>query len=648
MKKVLFLVLVLLPAIIFAQPWGHRYDVEQVSQNIIVDINTPFTVSVEWGEGDWDADGSKFGYGISTDGTDWTWVNLPWFEDGSGSNKRCKSILSISIPGKYYYAYRMDKGGTSYSFGGVDWAQNSTTLSAVSTIIVGKVSKADGSWTNTASWEDGIIPTSSSNVAVMHDLSLSGVTGLANSIYIYSGSSFSVEVDGELTISGNFSNNGTVTIQSDATGTGSLITNGSITGNVTVERYIPAWGTSLQGWHLLSSPVSSQAFQPTFVSDPPSSSEDFYLWDETTNYWINSKVGTEAPYTFNAVFGSNFVVGQGYLASYGSSSNKDFVGTPNTSTVSDIALTYTSSSGRKGSNLLGNPYPCGIVWNVETWKPDNTTISGVAKVLSSADASYTDIAVDEIIPAMNGFFVYTNEATTLSIPSSAKTHGGTWFKNPTTTQKLVLTAVDIEGETAQKSVISINPNASQSYDLLYDGVFARFYAPAFYSKVGDYKLSTNAIPSLPDNLVVPFYFEKNEGASYRIEASGVETMGVATTLLDKKTGITTDLNVNSSYEFTSEEGDNPDRFEIHFGVVGIDDQRTTPTIQAYVYGQQLKVLGNGGITQLDIFDVQGRLLSSETINVMDGYSKTLNLQAGMYVVRLQNKEGVSSTKVIIK
>lgn len=485
----------------------------------------------------------------------------------------------------------------------------------------------DNDWNTGNNWSDGISPTSSSLLIIPVDKSVTvAAAETANAFDLL--------------------------ILSDNVGTGSLKVDGTISvdGTFTMQRHIVAanWTTGTDGWHLLSSPVASQAFQPTFVPDPPTANEDFYLWDETTNYWINSKVGDEAPFTFNsAVFGTNFVVGQGYLASYGSTSTKEFTGTPNSSTVSDIALTYTSTSGRKGYNLLGNPYTCGIVWNVETWKPDNTTISGIAKVLSSADASYIDIEAGEIIPAMNGFFVYTTETTTLSIPATAKTHGGTWYKSQTTSQKLVLTAVDIEGETAQKSVISINPNATMSFDLLYDGEFARFYAPAFYSVMGEYKLSTNAIPHVEDNLIIPFVFEKNAGASYRIDATGVESMGIATGLLDKKTGLFTDLETNPSYEFTSEEGDDTDRFEIHFGVVGINEPGVNSTLRAYVSHGQLTILGETGELNLDILDMQGRVLERRAVQMDGSYSQPLNLPAGVYVVRVYNGQAAKSIKVIL-
>lgn len=189
MKKItLLLFLVALSVSLFAQPWAHRYATEQASQNINVDINTSFTVSVEWGEGDWTS--TSFGYGLSSDGSNWTWIDLPWFQNGDVSNKRCKTSLNISSPGKYYYAYRLVKNGTtSYSFGTDSWAQNSTTLAANSYIAVADFTISAGNWSNQSIWYSGVVPGSTKNVGIYHDVTLNQNADV-KSLTINSGATF--------------------------------------------------------------------------------------------------------------------------------------------------------------------------------------------------------------------------------------------------------------------------------------------------------------------------------------------------------------------------------------------------------------------------------------------------------------------------
>jgi len=212
----------------FANPWAHRYATEQSSQNIAVDINTVFTVSVEWGQGGWDVNGSSFGYGTTTDGTGWTWIDLPWFQDGEGSNKRCRAYPSITTPGKYYYAYRFILGGnSSYSFGSDSWAENSGSLAAVSTITVGKISIAAGDWSSTSTWDGGTLPETSSNIGILHSVTLnqnasvkSVTIAASQTLASESGQSRSLNIatGGFISNNGTFTaNDGTVTFEGAGT-----------------------------------------------------------------------------------------------------------------------------------------------------------------------------------------------------------------------------------------------------------------------------------------------------------------------------------------------------------------------------------------------------------------------------------------------
>jgi len=140
MKKFTIILLIFITSVSFAAPWGHRYNVEQPWQNNNVQSNTTLTVSVEWGEGNWDgADGSAFGFGSSKNGSGWTWIACSWFENGSGGNKRCKTNVTFTSTGTNWYAYRMIKaanGGTTYQHGSDAWSENTNLLEAVSYVVV--------------------------------------------------------------------------------------------------------------------------------------------------------------------------------------------------------------------------------------------------------------------------------------------------------------------------------------------------------------------------------------------------------------------------------------------------------------------------------------------------------------------------------
>ncbi|MEA2077169.1 MAG: T9SS type A sorting domain-containing protein [Candidatus Marinimicrobia bacterium] len=144
-KLVLLIILVCLVSFGFAIPRGHRYDVEQNWESTNINEGATVTFSVEWNLGEWDA--SQVGYGTTQNGSGWTWVDLPWFEDGFESNRRCKTNVTFSSSGTYYYAYKIvipegdpkNPPGSTYQHGSSEWSDNSETLSASNTVTVSEV-----------------------------------------------------------------------------------------------------------------------------------------------------------------------------------------------------------------------------------------------------------------------------------------------------------------------------------------------------------------------------------------------------------------------------------------------------------------------------------------------------------------------------
>jgi len=116
-----------------AEPWAHRYD-GTGGQSWRASTNqngTTLTVAVEWNQSSWNH--SDFGWGTSTDGSGWNWQDCPWFEDGSGSDKRCRTDVQFMTNGTFYYAFRIIySGGTFYQYGDSSWQDiaANTTINA--------------------------------------------------------------------------------------------------------------------------------------------------------------------------------------------------------------------------------------------------------------------------------------------------------------------------------------------------------------------------------------------------------------------------------------------------------------------------------------------------------------------------------------
>lgn len=535
----------------------------------------------------------------------------------------------------------------SISEGEIDWSTSAGTDASNSQWVVmpqdyfsnlgfyGSVfTGATTDWNTSSNWDLGI-PTATINTKIP--------AGKAAEVaYTSQASTNNLNVDG------------TLTLKSDGDGTGSLIVNGTATGNITAERFIGAanWSTGTDGWHLLSSPVASQAISGVWTPDGASSNDyDFYTWNEANNIWVNFKNTSTSPTWAETNGNSNFTVGRGYVVAYQAESTNTFVGVPNVDDVVVNTLTRTTGAytdpNDAGFNVLGNPYSSAIKWNDGNWTLTN--IATTAKLWNSTSKSYDDLGANDIIPANNGFVVQltTGETGSITIPKLARTHSVINWQKSLNQNRIRLIAREADDNSSQSSNIVLNFSASGSFDPQFDAVFLGGYAPLFYSKKNDNHLSTYALASLSDDLTIPYGFVSNGANEYEIEL--IENIvGQTVFLTDLKTNTTQKLSENPIYSFTASAGDSPDRFLLHFGVVGLGEQDAAATLNAYVYDNRLYVNSTLDQAQLAVYDLQGRLVMEQSNKEQGLQTVPLNLPAGVYVVRLTNAKEARSVKINVQ
>lgn len=438
--------------------------------------------------------------------------------------------------------------------------------------------------------------------------------------------------------SGSLAVTGALTLQCDATGTGSLITSAATTADV--ERYIAGSVVATHGWHLLSSPVAAQAISIFHI---PGSGDDFYKWDEPTTTWINR---TATGGGLNGSFETDFAVGTGYLIANATTSTKTFTGLLNVSNVAVNNLSYTGSNAYTGWHLLGNPFSSAIQWNDGNWALSN--VDANCQIWNEASASYSVIAANGIIPVTNGFMVHASvNNASLTIPIASRVvSSANWYKNVEQNNQIVLTVNDPEGQTAQPTIIQFDANASEGYDNQYDSYFLTGFAPVFYSRSQQEIYALNTLPGITKGMSIPLGFMKNASNQFNIELTE-NISGQTIYLTDNKTNQTVLLN-DGNYAFTAEDGDNADRFVIQFGVVGVGERADDAIIQAWYANGQLYIQNTNQTVQMNIYDIQGRSLQSAVINTTGIYSQAMNLPSGVYMVRLQNSLSVNTVKIIVR
>lgn len=597
--------------------------------------------SINAGNTDWTSssgtnttDSEWIGYAQDT----WTYLGSHTMDGGSTQtyvsgyenldvgNVTSYAVTTLSSATTYFYVVRAtNASGTSGNSNEISVA---TLASPVTSTYTGT-----GTWTNASNWSNGL-PGETTDVTIDGNVTIN-VVAECNDMTISPTGAVTVGAGKELYVLNN------LLIESNATGTGSFIgaaADYAIGETTTIQRYLTGgWDGWDAGWHQLSSPVAAQS-----ISAFATGSYDFYGWEESTNMWMNYKAAGFAAWNGSL----NFNVGQGYLVSYeAANTTQTFIGELNTTDVTRANLT-TNGGSYDGWNLLGNPFASALKWNDANWTLNN--VAGVAKIWSEAGKSYSDVeASTGIIPSAQGFMVQVSSATSLTIPAASRVHDATPFYK-SGNEKLVLVAAETEGGSAQESKIIVNPIATEGFDFDYDSRFLAGYAPLLYSVVGDEMLSTNSLPELTSGKVIPFGFVKNAATTFTIKLKE-SIPGTQVYLTDKKTDIVTNLTETPVYSFTSSEGDDPNRFELKFGAVGIDDNIATKQTSIYSNGQLVYISSTKSANALiNIYNVTGQQVYANTM-VIDGQKQiALNTPTGWYIVKVTTATGVATQKVFIK
>lgn len=436
-----------------------------------------------------------------------------------------------------------------------------------------------------------------------------------NKIQITEGSSLKLKDGSKLTVTGQFINESGLS--------GLMLDHGASLIHPEASLPLSADFRQQYDWTLISSPVSGQTFDTT------SSAQVWKKWEGSN--WVDALVGGE----WNPAFEKEFVPGRGYY--YGADVNTmvSFAGNSTSASVN----TPVSS----GWVLLGNPYPSSY-----RWQPTDLSYAAVAKVADPASGSLIDLYPGGVIPPFAGIMVEVVEPAPaeFAFEASARTHDAAFIPQPAT-GSMVLNVSESETVTSQQTVIGINPAATEGFDALYDSHFLPMNAPHLYTTSGDEMLSTNTLPGISSGQTIQLGFVKNAASEYKLSISfdPIYT-GMVVALHDKVTGEIHDLTSPAMIEFSANEGDDNQRFELVFGTLGIDSPQTTG-IKVFMFDDVLHIQGANPGSIVMIHDASGRMINSP-VSISQAYS-SINLQTlarGWYLVSVRTSNSVQSFKVV--
>lgn len=364
------------------------------------------------------------------------------------------------------------------------------------------------------------------------------------------------------------------------------------------------------GWNLIASPITENLDVADDVNGLVRGDYDLYIFDQAGNDGKEWRNYEEQAFTTidNKV---------GYLYSNSNETMISFAGTL-AGTAESTTITRDNTIEFPGFNLIGNPYPC----EVYTSKPFYTVQYDAVE-----DKTYFDVGNNPILPC---------------------------------------SAILVQAQTAEESVsFSKTPIANQAsitMKLSKSNIrSAHHIDQARISFEADYKLSkytwddassTIYIPQNGQNFAVayadgasemPINIHVVQNGTYTISFEEINLNLNYLHLIDNLSGNEVDLLATPNYTFEAKTTDYASRFKLVFSIC--EDADGGNDSFAFVSNGQLHILNNGE-AQLQIVDIMGRILSSETIH--GSWSKALNLNEGIYIVRLIQSSETKTQKVVVR
>ena len=374
-------------------------------------------------------------------------------------------------------------------------------------------------------------------------ITLVSFTLQAQNITVASGKSFTIEKTGSVTMSGNFSNSGTFTLNSDSDEFSSIIIGGTVTGNISYNRYVNSVGTN--EWDLIGAPVEGQSIN-SFVTANAStlaSNGDAYAIGYYDNYWNEWENYTTSSNWYP--FDGNFLLGMGFQMATISGGTLKFTGAPAATNKTLPIIDFSQGQGEGGAeggtkwNLVANPFPSYIHGNTSADSSNNFLTINSEKLHDSYQAIYGYDA-DGI---GSGYTVYNNTSAALRIaPGQAfmVASDNPNFENP----DVLSFTTDMRTIVGGDDFITSSRAMQDSYELilkLYDGD-TEIDNTRFYFKEGlnlgldpGYDAGHfNQSASLMSRLV-----DEDKGVGFAVNAMGIENANnvVVPLVINREAGV---------------------------------------------------------------------------------------------------------------
>lgn len=501
----------------------------------------------------------------------------------------------------------------------------------------------DTDWTDSNNWTNGL-PDANLNVTIP--------TGLDNYPVVSTETSANCN---NLTLE----ENATLTIQSDATNSGSLIFSGTYTGSataVTYSRYLPD-----TEWHLLGSPFTGQTINSTFLSN--NSINGMKDYTENPDGWAADYHPSNTP-------DIDFFLGKGYATKLSASGFVTLTGTPNNAAV-DLTLTH----GDYGWNLLSNPFTSAIASNIAgnannllsdnaaVLDPNYTAVyiwdqdTDSYKIINHASGNPAVTLTQDYLQVGQGFFVKSADpaAGTFTITPAMQSHQTAIAFKSTEESSWASISLNAEISNAKSSTSILYRNdMNRSLDIGYDAGILKSGSLVLYSRLindNGIDFGVQCLPEDYDNLIVPIGLDAIAGEIVTFTAKSLNIPeDYAVVLEDRAMNTFIDLSDEGEYVVQLDNAsEGTGRFFVRTSLksaLGIGDiEKEAFQVFTRVNDHQLVIRGEvKQNTSARIYSITGQLMTEAVLEQSVENRIPFDGTAGIYLVRITSKEGATTHK----
>ena len=370
---------------------------------------------------------------------------------------------------------------------------------------------------------------------------------------------------------------------------------------------ITGYNNSQYGYTLIACPIDG--VNPENVAGMTDGNFDLYRFNESADKeWENWKQDGNH-YHFN------LERGKGYLYAHKTDVTLAFAGTPVPNADFEVELS-NSGTEYKGMNLVGNPF-------------GQRAYVTVPFFVMNDEGSGFEAANRNYIEPMEGIIVDAANGTNLIFTTEAPSNGGG--------SKVALNLSRNRGDVIDRAIVRFGEGSQLHKFQL------RENSTKVYFTEGNQDFAV--VRSQKAQGEMPVNFKAEENGTYTLSVNTEEMELNYLHLIDNMTGMDVDLLQTPSYTFDATTDDYASRFRLVFSANNVDGPSTGSGTFAF-YSNGNWVVNNEGEATLQVIDVNGRIVSNETIN--GTVATSINATPGVYMLCLVNGNEVKTQKIVVK